>query len=93
MTRESAIDTLNRQHWKEAKSKDHSYTIRDNWRSAALFEEVVQYIRDHGEERYFYGKKYTYLDAGQWEFWSMGAPIKDTILINKAKIPQTLFTQ
>ncbi len=93
MTRDQIVRAFEDAHWKTAKSGDHAYTIKDNWKSDREFNEVVQYIRDFGVKRWFYGREYTYLDIDQYQYFSMGAPVKDTILINRAKIQSNLFTQ
>ncbi len=61
----------------------HWYTLAKNWGDRQLFDEVVQYIRDHGEVEWFYGKPYTVFFLNEYKYWTMGAPIKDTILINR----------
>lgn len=64
----------------------HHYTLRKNWRSVLDFEEVVQFIRDHGYAEKFHRSWYTRLDVNGLKYWSMGAPLPITILINRAVI-------
>ena len=69
----------------------HWYTLREAWNDDPLFDLVVQTIRDIGEVRPWPAPpkepKYhnAYFDAGNWTYWSMGAPIPETILINRAR--------
>lgn len=64
----------------------HSYVLRQKWSSSVPFDVVVQYIRDHGYQRRYGRATYTYLDINGQKFWSMGAPVHETILINRATI-------
>lgn len=68
-----------------AKKAPHEYTLRDRTHSDATFCEFVQFIRDHGEKRYFWRKQYTYLMLDGWEYWTMGNPINETTVINRAR--------
>jgi len=75
--------------WAKAKANPHAYTLRKNWEDDKLFQEVVQYIRDHGYPVKFWGKPYTILNINGYRYWTMGCPINlkgkpHTILINKA---------
>jgi len=67
----------------------HWYTLRKTWDDDKLFEECVQAIRDLGEVRPWPEGKpkywHTYFDAGEWSYWSMGAPLGETTLINRAR--------
>lgn len=63
----------------------HWYTIRAwNRELEPDFEFFVMYIREHGYEKRFGTRTYMYLDVGEHSYWTMGAPLKDTILINRA---------
>jgi hypothetical protein len=67
----------------------HEYTVRkfqDPKEEQALFEEVVAFIRPHGERRTFEptGKSSVYFDIDGRQYWTMGAPIEETIIINRA---------
>jgi len=83
-------DFVNNSKWRFAKTMakmPHSYIVKENV-DPKLFEELVLYIREHGEERefriYSHRKMYTYLDYNKYEYWTMGAPLEETIIINKA---------
>jgi len=64
----------------------HHYTLKKTWADQAKFEAAVQFIRDFGYREKFGRSWYTRLDINGDKFWSMGAPIADTILVNRASI-------
>lgn len=79
--------------WKAATSKayaklPHEYTLRKQWHDDASFDWVVEYIRRVGYEQRFIGRIWTYYDvcgdAGAHQYWTMGSPVPETILINRA---------
>jgi len=63
----------------------HEYTTR---RDVPIeeFESFVRYIREHGYEAEFAGKTYTYLNVDGWRYWTMGAPLEETTVINRARL-------
>lgn len=71
---------------KTMKQIPHCWSVRKEWRSQILFEKVVKYIRENGVDEYFMGKRYTYFYANKHKYWTMGAPIKKTKIINRAKV-------
>ena len=75
--------------WAFARSmgdKPHWYTLKENWQSDTPFSEVVKFIRENGTSRRFYRATFTYWKGGDYEYWSMGAPLDETRLINRAYI-------
>jgi hypothetical protein len=81
--------------WKFAKTmpfSPHSYVVKENGRDPREFERFVVTIRRHGY-RTRYGKSYyTVLDHPTEDgtvskFWTMGAPLNRTIIINRALKP------
>lgn len=62
----------------------HDYTLKQNW-NPDEFEQVVAYIRKHGQPAKFYSKTYIYYYANGYKYWTMGSPIEETILINREK--------
>ena len=88
MSPEEIVGVLKDHEWKFAKtakySNPHWYTLREKWQDDQLFDVVVQSIRDHSYIEYFWKKPYQILLYEGWKYWSMGAPINETILINKA---------
>jgi hypothetical protein len=64
----------------------HEYTLRKHARSELEFEAVVAYIRECGVPERFGRATYIYLPVDDWKYWTMGAPLPATILINRARI-------
>ncbi len=62
----------------------HFYTLRKEWTSG--FTEVAAVIRDHGYPEMFYKKQFIRFDINDMKYWTMGAPLQETILINRAVI-------
>lgn len=89
--------------WQFAKTMPqwpHEYTVRE-WRPELQqeFEALVALIRsdgvikpwprDSGTPRYHH----SYLELDGWEYWSMGAPIPETTVINRALFKQAPGTR
>lgn len=75
--------------WVFAKSMaetPHEYTARRKAKDVAMFERFVLHIRKHGYRRKFGKYKYTYLDVDGWQYWTMGWPVQQTVIINRAKV-------
>jgi hypothetical protein len=84
-----AAALVDQSNWIYAKTMPecpHHYTLRKHWKADVPFEGVVQYIRDHGYREKFGRSYYTRLDINNLKYWSMGAPLPATILINRAEI-------
>jgi len=64
----------------------HWYTLRKTWSDGQLFEEVVQYIRDHGYREKFGKRWFIRLDVNNQKYWTMGDSLPNTVLINTAYI-------
>ncbi len=62
----------------------HEYTLRRKAASDERFAEAVQFIRDNGFRRRFASRIYTYYRLRGYVYWTMGAPVDETILINRA---------
>ena len=61
----------------------HWYTLRKTWNNDDLFDEVVEYMRENSYTEYFWGKPYQMFDLNGYKYWTMGAEICETILINR----------
>jgi len=73
--------------WVFAKTMPHAphwYTLRNRWKGPVPFEAVVQFIRDHGYKERYGRSWYDRLDVNDMKYWSMGAPLSETTLINRA---------
>lgn len=77
--------------WQFAKTMPHTphwYTLRRKTPDPERFEWFVMFIREHGYNRKFRGSTYRCLDVDGWQYWTMGAPLNKTILINRAVADQ-----
>ena len=82
-------DFIRRQTWTFAKTManiPHWYIVKDRLSQddRILFEEFVQYIRDNGIYARFWKYNFPYLHHDGFYYWSMGEPIKETTIINRA---------
>ena len=62
----------------------HEYLVRERV-DGSLFERLVEHIRSNGYEGRFYQKKITYYDEAGLVYWTMGAPLDETIIINRCR--------
>ena len=65
-----------------AKTWPHEYIVRERV-DEDLFIRLVQHIREHGYEGRFYHRKITYYDEDGLTYWTMGAPINETTIVNR----------
>ena len=78
---------VNEQKWTFAKTMPkwpHEYIVRERV-DQELFEQLVRHIRTHGYEGKFYQKAITYYDEAGMVYWTMGAPIDETTIINRCR--------
>ncbi len=61
----------------------HEYTLRREWESDADFVWVVEQIRAHGYDDIFQRRTYRALNIDGHKYWTRGAPVSKTILINR----------
>lgn len=96
MTLEGMRNYIASVRWQFAKTmpdNPHEYTIR-KWapEKERDFEAVVMFIREAGYKKKWTNPKsgrsttYVYLDVDGWCYWTMGARLSSTILINRAKL-------
>lgn len=87
MNHQRAIELLEAHPFRNAKTavkNPHAYTLRDEWRHKDQFEAVVKFIREKGELIHFWKKPYIILTMNGYRYWSMGSPVPQTLLINRA---------
>lgn len=75
------------QQWTFAKTMPvwpHEYIVRDRV-DEELFERLVSHIRSHGYEGTFYEKVITYYADDGLLYWTMGAPLRETTIVNRCK--------
>ena len=84
--------------WKFAKSygktAPHEYTIRE-WEPdrEEEFIRFVEIIRTYGYPERFWSKIHFYYEVDGLKYWTMGFPIKETIVINRAGVKETYGSQ
>jgi hypothetical protein len=61
----------------------HWYIVRKDVDEMS-FLEFVRIIRKEGYKGKFYDKEIVYYDLDEYTYWTMGAPIEETIIINRA---------
>jgi hypothetical protein len=66
----------------------HEYIVRERV-DEGLFLSLVRHIREHGYEGNFYRKPITYFDEDGRVYWTMGAPIEDTTIVNRCTKEQS----
>ena len=62
----------------------HEYIVRERV-DENLFVQLVRHIRANGYEGKFYRKSITYFGEGGMVYWTMGAPLEETTIINRCK--------
>ena len=84
---------IGRHEWTFAKTmpdNPHEYVVRKKVDSEADFDAFVRFIRENGEAR-VWGKGrsrrlYLYWQHGGHVYWTMGWPVDETIIINRARV-------
>ena len=66
----------------------HEYIVRAHL-DEKLFVQLVRHIRAHGYEGRFYQRTITYFADRDMLYWTMGAPIEDTVIINRCRNEQS----
>ena len=62
----------------------HEYIVRERV-DEKLFEQLVRHIRANGFEGAFYQETFIYFEEDGMLYWTMGAPINETTIINRCK--------
>jgi hypothetical protein len=78
---------INNVTWTYAKTMPewpHEYVVRGKV-DENLFVETVIHIREFGYQGLFYQKPITYFEEDDLLYWTMGAPIYETTIINRCK--------
>jgi SWIM zinc finger len=87
---------LEERRWIFASSRPtnpHSYCLRREAGDDGMFEAVVEHIREFGQPYPWWGTVYLQYVAGTHAYWTMGAAVKDTILINRKTLEQVRLDQ
>ena len=78
-------------HWTYAKTMPlwpHEYIVRGQV-DESLFVRLVRHIREHGYVGRFYRMSITYFDDRGMVYWTMGAPVEETSIVNRCKNEDT----
>ena len=65
-----------------AKTWPHHYIVKDRV-DQNLFMKTVRHIRRFGHEGPFYKQRYIYYEEDGLVYWTMGAPVEETTIINR----------
>ena len=71
-----------------AKTWPHEYIVRESV-DEGFFVNLVKHIRANGYQGYFYKKEITYYGEDGLVYWTMGAPVAETTIINRCRGDQT----
>jgi hypothetical protein len=66
----------------------HEYIVRKNV-PESQFADAVVFIREHGRPQVFGGRRYIQYEANGHTYWTMGAPLPITIIINRKAVWET----
>jgi hypothetical protein len=66
----------------------HEYLVRERVDDGS-FVCLVKHIREHGYEGHFYARALTYYDEDGMTYWTMGAPLEETTIINRCRKEDT----
>ena len=78
---------VDQEKWTYAKTMPkwpHEYIVRERV-DECLFSQLVRHIRARGYDGCFYGKKITYYEEDGMLYWTMGAPLEETIVVNRCR--------
>lgn len=71
-----------------AKTWPHEYIVRGKV-DEGLFVKLVEHVKANGYQGHFYKKEITYYDDDGLVYWTMGAPVEETTIINRCRKEQT----
>ena len=88
-----ALDFIRRRRWQEAvtyrETAPHEYTVR-TWvldeRGSADFDQFVILIRRFGYADFYYQIRHLYWAVDEFKYWTMGWPVSETTVINRARV-------
>ncbi len=88
---QNIINFVNNEKWTYAKTMPewpHEYIVREKV-NEKLFLDIVLHIREFGYSGKFYSKTMTYFDQDGFSYWTMGAPIEETMILNRTQKENT----
>ena len=85
-------DCIARNNWTFAKTMPkipHFYIVRNRCTlTGEEFDRFVRLQREFGTPMRWGKYNFPYLIIDGWKYWTMGAPIEETIIINRAEIKE-----
>ena len=70
-----------------AKTAPHEYAVREkNQHLEEEFVYFIKFIRKNGYKEMFWNKPYICYNIGEWKYWTMGNPVDETTIINRAEL-------
>ncbi len=88
MTVAEAVETLEGLEFRFAKTmprNPHWYVVRDRHLPYREFNACTEAIRSAGRKIWWEGRPYVHLLANGFSYWTMGAPVEDTVVINRKR--------
>jgi endo-alpha-1,4-polygalactosaminidase (GH114 family) len=67
----------------------HEYLVRERV-DRTLFERAVKHIRSNGYEGVFIHTQIRYYEEGDVVYWTIGAPVEETVIINRCRKGESL---
>lgn len=83
------VEFIERHSWTFAKTmpdNPHEYVVRSKVQDDASFDAMVRHIREHGRPAQFGKLLYLHWEHEGQVYWTMGWPVDETIIINRAKV-------
>lgn len=88
-----AREFISRRRWREAityrKTAPHEYIVRD-WEVGGPakqdFDQFTTFIRRFGYADFYYKIRHIYWAIDDFKYWTMGWPVKETTVINRARV-------
>jgi len=79
------------QRWTFAKTMPtmpHEYAVRKHWntQTGLSFDDAVAIVRTYGYAASWGRRVFTYLHVNGWKYWTMGSPIAETTILNRARV-------
>ena len=88
MDEQKVADLFEVKKWHFAKTMPtipHFYVRRKEWGDDKEFNEVVLFLRQNSVAEKWYRRTFHYYYHGGWKYWTMGEPVNETQVINRAR--------
>lgn len=80
------LSFIEKQNWISDSTKEYVVKGKLSAEDQKIFEQFVIYIREHGVRKKYKKSFYTHLDLDGFSYWTMGAPLEITIIINRQSL-------